>query len=149
MFRGVAKLNLDSKGRLAVPAKHREALLDRGAGKLVVTADPSKCLLIYPQPEWEPIQEKLMSMPSFNARARSLQRLLVGYAEDVEIDSAGRILLSLPLREFAGLEKHVMLVGQGAKFELWDEARWLADREAGLALQGNGELPPEMEGFSL
>lgn len=149
MFRGVAKLNLDSKGRLAVPAKHREALLDRGAGKLVVTADPSKCLLIYPQPEWEPIQDKLMSMPSFNARARSLQRLLVGYAEDVEIDSAGRILLSLPLREFAGLEKHVMLVGQGAKFELWDEARWLADREAGLGLQADGELPPEMEGFSL
>lgn len=149
MFRGVAKLNLDSKGRLAVPAKHREALLDRGAGKLVVTADPSKCLLIYPQPEWEPIQDKLMSMPSFNARARSLQRLLVGYAEDVEIDSAGRILLSLPLREFAGLEKHVMLVGQGAKFELWDEARWLADRETGLTLQADGELPPEMEGFSL
>lgn len=150
MFRGVAKLNLDSKGRLAVPAKHREALLDRGAGKLVVTADPSKCLLIYPQPEWEPIQDRLMSMPSFNARARSLQRLLVGYAEDVEIDSAGRILLSLPLREFAGLEKHVMLVGQGARFELWDEARWLADREAGLALQQSDEaLPPEMEGFSL
>lgn len=149
MFRGVAKLNLDSKGRLAVPAKHRDVLLEQYAGRLIVTADPSKCLLIYPQPEWEPIQQKLMSMPSFNARARSLQRLLVGYAEDVELDSSGRILLSSPLRQFAGLDKHVMLVGQGHKFELWDEEQWVASRDAGLQLQNQDGLPPEMADFSL
>lgn len=149
MFRGVAKLNLDSKGRLAVPAKHRDALLEQCAGKLIVTADPSKCLLIYPQPEWEPIQQKLMSMPSFNARARSLQRLLVGYAEDIEMDSAGRILLSSPLRQFAVLDKHVMLVGQGHKFELWDEAQWNTSRDDGLGLQTQEGLPPEMQDFSL
>ena len=90
-----------------------------------------------------------MSMPSFNARARSLQRLLVGYAEDIDMDSAGRILLSSPLRQFASLDKHVMLVGQGHKFELWDEAQWTVSRDAGLELQDQEGLPPEMQDFSL
>lgn len=149
MFRGVASLNLDSKGRLAVPARYRDALVVHCSGRLVVTADPSRCLLIYPQPEWEPIQEKLMALPSFNRQARSLQRLLVGYAEDVEMDSVGRILISNPLREFAGLDKRVMLVGQGRKFELWDEEKWHLQREQALGGQEDAGLPPEMGGFAL
>jgi MraZ protein len=148
MFRGVAKLNLDSKGRLAVPSRHRDALAVHCGGRLVITADPSQCLLIYPQPDWEPIQEKLMNFASFNKRARDLQRLLVGHAEDVEMDSAGRILVSTPLREFAGLDKVVMLVGQGRKFEAWDEQRWYQQRDAAIAAQ-DSPLPPEMENFSL
>jgi len=148
MFRGVAKLNLDSKGRLAVPSKHRDALAVHCGGRLVITADPSQCLLIYPQPDWEPIQEKLMNFASFNKRARDLQRLLVGHAEDVEMDSAGRILVSTPLREFAGLDKVIMLVGQGRKFEVWDEQRWYQQRDAAIAAQ-DSPLPPEMENFSL
>jgi len=148
MFRGVAKLNLDSKGRLAVPSKHRDALAVHCGGRLVITADPSQCLLIYPQPDWEPIQEKLMNFASFNKRARDLQRLLVGHAEDVEMDSAGRILVSTPLREFAGLDKVIMLVGQGRKFEAWDEQRWYQQRDAAIAAQ-DSPLPPEMENFSL
>lgn len=148
MFRGVAKLNLDSKGRLAVPSKHRDALAVHCGGRLVITADPSQCLLIYPQPDWEPIQEKLMNFASFNKRARDLQRLLVGHAEDVEMDSAGRILVSTPLREFAGLDKVIMLVGQGSKFEVWDEQRWYQQRDAAIAAQ-DSPLPPEMENFSL
>jgi MraZ protein len=148
MFRGVAKLNLDSKGRLAVPSKHRDALAAHCSGRLVITADPSQCLLIYPQPDWEPIQEKLMNFASFNKRARDLQRLLVGHAEDVEMDGAGRILVSTPLREFAALDKVVMLVGQGRKFEVWDEQRWYQQRDAAIAAQ-DSPLPPEMENFSL
>ena len=113
MFRGVAHLSLDSKGRLAVPSRYREALLVRCAGRLVITADFDKCLLVYPLPDWEPIQQKLMSLSSLNPRIRDLQRRLIGYAEDIEIDSAGRVLVSSALRDFAALGKHVVLVGQG------------------------------------
>ena len=148
MFRGVAQLSLDNKGRLAVPSRYREALLVRCAARLVITADSDKCLLIYPLPDWEPIQQKLMGLSSFNPRIRDLQRRLIGYAEDVEMDAAGRVLVSPELREFAALEKNVVLVGQGNKFELWDKERWeqVLERGAGFS---DGDLPPELEGFSL
>ena len=148
MFRGVTALTIDNKGRLAVPARYRDVLQLRAGGKLVVTADSASCLLIYPATDWEPIQERLMSLSSFNSRTRDLQRLLVGNASDVEIDSAGRILLPAPLRKFAGLEKDVALVGQGARFELWDEAKWTTQMDQSIALNENG-IPPELEGFSL
>ena len=148
MFRGVAQLNLDSKGRLAVPSRYREALLVRCAGRLVITADPDKCLLIYPLPDWEPIQQKLMEMSSLNPRIRDLQRQLVGYAEDIELDAAGRLLVSSALREFAALQKSVVLAGQGNKFELWDKEKWEQVLERGSGFS-NGDLPPELEGFSL
>lgn len=148
MFRGVAKLNLDSKGRLAVPAKYQNALQVQCGGRLVITADPSRCLLIYPQPEWEPIQEKLISLSSFNPQIRSLQRLLVGHADDVEMDGSGRLLVPTALREFAGLDKRVVLVGQGRKFELWDEDKWNQQTDEAIAFQ-SGALPSELDGFSL
>ena len=148
MFQGAAQLNLDSKGRLAIPARHRDMLLANCAGKLVLTADPDGCLLMYPEPEWQPIRDKLNKLSSFNARSRALQRRLVGYAENVEMDGAGRVLIPPTLRSYAALDKHVMLVGQGNKFELWDEAKWQAQEEAGLSFM-DGELPPELEGFSL
>ncbi len=148
MFRGVTALTLDSKGRLAMPARHREVLQVRAGGKLVVTADSSSCLLIYAAPDWEPIQEKLMGLSSFNPRTRDLQRLLVGNASDVEMDAAGRILIPAPLRKFVGLEKDVALVGQGARFELWDESKWGEQMERSMALD-ESSIPPELEGFSL
>lgn len=148
MFRGVTQLNLDNKGRVVIPARHRDALLAACNGRLVITADPSRCLLIYPQPEWEPIQQKLMGLSSFNSRMRSLQRLLVGHAEDVDMDAAGRLLISPALREFGELDKRVMLVGQGGKFELWGESRWVAEREQSLSFR-DAEMPEELEGFSL
>jgi MraZ protein len=148
VFRGVTSLTLDSKGRLAVPAKFREVLQLRGAGKLVITADSAVCLLLYPAPDWEPIQQKLMSLSSFNPRTRDLQRLLVGNACDVEVDGAGRILVPGPLRRFAGLEKDVALVGQGARFELWDEAKWATQMEKSSA-PGEDDIPADLEGFSL
>jgi MraZ protein len=148
MFRGVTQLSLDAKGRLAIPAKYRSGLMSFCEGRLVITADPSKCLLIYPQPAWEPIEQKLNNLSSFDPRTRGLQRLLVGNASDVEMDAAGRILVSSPLRQFAGLSKEVILVGQGAKFELWDEEQWNVQIDNALSFR-DGDMPSELDGFSL
>ena len=148
MFQGAAQLNLDSKGRLAIPARHRDLLLAHCAGQLVLTADADGCLLFYPQPEWEPIRDKLLKMSALDPRIRALQRRLIGYAEEVEMDAAGRVLISSALRTYATLDKRVMLIGQGNKFELWDEEKWTAQQEIELSF-ANGELPKELEGFTL
>ena len=148
MFRGVSHLALDSKGRLAVPAKHRDSLASESDGRVILTADPSHCLLVYPLTQWEPIQKRLMALSSFNDKIRGLQRLLVGHADDVELDGSGRILVPPALRQYAALDKRVVLVGQGNKFELWDEARRL-DQTAQLVAFPIGGLPPELDGFSL
>ena len=148
MFRGTTNLSMDVKGRLAVPAKHRETLLAQGSGKVVLTAHPHACLLLYPQPAWEPIEAKMMALSSFDKQSSGLQRLLVGYAEDIELDSAGRLLVSPTLREFAGLEKEVMLVGQGSHFEMWNMEAWRKQLDS--IMGGDGiEMPAELEGFSL
>ena len=148
MFRGVATVSLDSKSRLVVPARYRDVLLVNGSGRVVVTADPTRCLLLYPLPEWEPIEKKLNGLSDFNPRTRGLKQLLVGYAHDMDMDGAGRILLPPMLKKFAELDKSVVMVGQGGKIELWNEARW-ADK-IGQALEfGDDALPPELEGFTL
>jgi transcriptional regulator MraZ len=148
VFRGVTHLALDNKGRLAVPAKHRDSLASPGDGKLVLTADPSHCLLLYPLPAWEPIQQRLMALSSFDPNTRALQRLIVGHADDVVLDGAGRILVPPALRQYAALDKHVVLVGQGNKFELWDQQNWLERTEQAVLFPA-GVLPPELDGFSL
>jgi MraZ protein len=148
VFRGVTALALDAKGRLAIPARHRDALAPAGNGHLVLTADPSRCLLLYPLAAWEPIQARLMALSSFNEKIRSLQRLLVGHADDVEMDAAGRILVPPELRKYASLDRRVVLVGQGQKFELWDEAQWEVTTAQAVAFPAGG-LPPELDGFSL
>ena len=124
MYRGVTLLNLDGKSRVAVPTKYREALLTESKGSVVLTAHPHGCLLLYPQVAWEPIQNKIMQLSSFDKKSSKLQRLLVGYAEDVSIDGSGRILISAELRNFSKIEKTIMLVGQGSHFELWSEEAW-------------------------
>lgn len=137
---------------MAMPARHRERLIERSEGKLVVTIDTDeRCLLIYPLPEWELIEAKLDALPSFNTQARRVQRLLIGHATDTEMDSNGRILLPPPLRQYAGLEKKVVLIGQGKKFELWDEGHWNASREQWLEQEtgDEGEVPPELQSLSL
>lgn len=148
MFRGISHLNLDVKGRLAVPARHREALTERCAGHVVITADADRCLLVYPLPDWELIQQKLEGLSNLDARVRELQRRLIGFAVDVDMDGAGRILISPALREYANLDKEVVLVGQGKKFELWNQDNWeqMIAKAGGF---GAGGLPPELEGFSL
>lgn len=146
MFRGATNLSMDAKGRLAVPARHRDALFTQSSGNMVLTAHPHRCLLLYPQPAWEPIQAKMMGLSSFDKQSSALQRLLVGYAEDLTLDNAGRLLVSPVLREFAGLEKEVMLVGQGSHFELWNMEAW---HKQLLNVTGEIEMPAELEGFSL
>jgi MraZ protein len=147
----VTQLALDAKGRLAIPGKHRAALAGSADGPdrtLIVTADPSRCLLLYPRATWEPIQSRLMALSSFNEQIRGLQRLLVGHADEVDIDGAGRILVPPALRQYAGLEHRVVLVGQGSKFELWDEAKWQQETARAITFPA-GDLPPELDGFSL
>ncbi len=151
VFRGVTHLALDAKGRLAIPAKHRVALAQPDTtppGALVLTGDPSRCLLLYTRAAWKPIQARLMALSSFNAEIRGLQRLLVGHADDVDIDGAGRILVPPALRQYAGLDHRVVLVGQGNKFELWDEVKWLEQTARAITFPAGG-LPPELDGFSL
>jgi 16S rRNA (cytosine1402-N4)-methyltransferase len=124
MFRGANKLTLDVKGRLVMPTRYRERLQERCGGNLVVTVDKDQCLLIYPLPDWEDIERKLNKLPTLNPQVRRLQRLMIGHATDLELDSHGRLLLPANLREFGQLTRDAMLIGQGLRFELWDEARW-------------------------
>lgn len=152
MFRGVNTIMLDAKGRLSIPTRYREALTRHCNGQMVMTVDRDHCLLLYPLPDWEEIERKLVKLPSFNQQARRLQRLLIGHATECELDSAGRILIPPPLREFAALNKTVVLIGQGNKFELWDEATWSARRGEWLTQEGesgDGNLTGGLESLSL
>ena len=135
---------------MVMPTRYREQIAELAQGRLVITVDKDQCLLIYPLPEWEQIERKLMSLPSLNATARRLQRLMVGHATDLPIDGHGRVLLPPELREFAKLTRHGMLIGQGNRFELWDETRWTERRDAWLASEEAGtDLPSELESLSL
>ena len=151
MFRGVNTLTLDIKGRLAIPKKYRETLQQCCASQLVVTIDKDRCLLIYPLPEWQEIERKLNQLPSFNKAARSLQRLYIGHASDVEMDVQGRLLLPPELRSFANLQKQAVLIGQGNKFELWDEEAWNRQRDAWLEETDleNLDLPADFDTLSI
>ena len=144
MFRGVQHINLDAKGRLSVPARQRESLLDISAGSVVVTIDTqSSCLVLYPLREWERIERDIQNLPTLNPAIRRFQRLVLGYASDLDLDSNGRILLPGAVREYAHLEKRVVLVGQGNKLELWSESLWEAECEAALAAEED-DLPAEL-----
>jgi len=154
MFRGATKVTLDDKGRMVMPTRYREQISVESAGKLVVTIDVAtddreRCLLIYPAPEWDKTERKLMSLPTLHPKSRKLQRLMVGHAADVDLDGHGRFLLSQELRDFAGLQKAGMLIGQGKRFELWDETRWNEQRDEWLK---SGEtltdLPSELDSLS-
>ena len=152
MFRGVAELNLDAKGRMTMPTRYRERLMESCAGRLVITIDiAEKCLAIYPLNEWEPIQQKLDNLSSFNAKSAMVKRMLMGNATDVEMDGNGRILIPPKLRKHASLDKKVVMTGQGKKFELWDEESWDARSEAwqAEAVIDAGEMPAELENLSL
>lgn len=149
MFRGATQITLDAKGRLAIPTRYRERIAARCGGQLVVTVDKDYCLLVYPFPDWEDIERKLVALPSFDKQARRLQRLMVGYATEIEMDGSGRILLPRELREFAGLDKQAILLGQGNKFELWDEESWNEKRDAWLNDEDDMDLSSELESLSL
>jgi MraZ protein len=143
---GAAVITLDAKGRVAIPTRHRDALLE-GGKSLVLTAHPDGCVLIYPAPAWEPVRARVEAFPSFHPQASWWKRLLLGFEEHIAADGAGRILLPPALRQHAKLEREAMMVGQGRYFELWDSGIWSA--KLGQALAGAGGLPPGIEDFSL
>lgn len=125
-FRGASNLSLDAKGRVVLPARYREQLSEICNCQLVVTIDIDQpCLLIYPLNEWEIVEQKINALPGgVNKAVRRIQRKLIGYATDIEVNESGRLLLTAPLRNYARLDKKVVLIGQGNKFELWDEQLW-------------------------
>jgi MraZ protein len=145
-FHGAAVITLDAKGRIAIPTRHRDALLSAGK-TLVLTAHPDGCALLYPESAWERVRSQVEKFPSFHAQASWWKRLLLGFEEHVAPDNAGRMLVSNALRQHAKLEREAMLVGQGHYFELWDSGVWSAKLAA--ALSTSGTPPPGMEGFSL
>ncbi len=152
MFRGLNAVNLDTKGRIAIPTRYREQLQQDCESHLVVTIDTeSSCLLLYPLYEWEIIEAKVQALPSFNQTARRIQRLLIGHATEIDMDGNGRILLPPLLRDYANLEKRTMLVGQGRKFEIWDEQQWHRERERWLSEEATNvdDLPDELKNISL
>jgi MraZ protein len=132
---------LDAKGRISIPTRYRDALAEQAGGSLTLTRHPDGCLLVYPRPEWEKKREQIAAFPM---GARSLQRLLLGNAQDVEIDASGRVLIAPELRTVSGMTRDVMLLGMGAHFELWDAAA-LARREAEDLAQG---MPDVLNQFS-
>jgi MraZ protein len=151
MFRGENKVTLDAKGRLALPTRYREGIVEDAAGHLVLTIDHSdRCLLLYTLPDWEEIERKLSKLPALNPLARGLQRLMIGHAAELELDSSSRVLIPPNLRDYAGLTRDVVLSGQGTRFELWDEALWAAQREASIKLHQSGQaLTPELSAILL
>lgn len=151
MFRGATKITLDAKGRMAIPARYRERLSAGCAGQLICTVDPEYCLLVYPLPDWEELERKLVRLPSLKPKARRLQRLMLGYASELELDGHGRVLIPRELREFASLDREAILIGQGNKFELWDLTRWNERRDQWLAEDAESglDLPAELESLSL
>lgn len=139
MFRGISSVTMDAKGRMALPARYRDAVAVANDGRIVVTIDMREsCLLLYPLAEWELVQGKLENLSNINPQARLLQRLLIGHATDLELDAAGRLLLPSMLRDFGGLKKKLVLVGQGNKIEIWSADHWQQRldlwREEGAAL---------------
>jgi MraZ protein len=155
MYRGINAVNLDSKGRVMLPARYREALSQEKESigeKLIVTIDTeSPCLLLYPLVEWQKIEEKIQALSSFNKATRRIQRLLIGHATEVEVDNSGRVLLPPLLREYASLEKDIVLIGQGNKFEIWDKKYWQKHRDEWLAEEADSatDIPPELQSLAL
>jgi MraZ protein len=141
VFQGASALNLDAKGRMSVPAKHRDALMIQCEGRLTLTKHPHGCLLFFPRPVWEQHREQIAAWPM---SARAWQRIFLGNASDVEMDSAGRILIAPELRTAAGITRDVMLLGMGSHFEIWDAAK-LAENEAQAIANG---MPDALADFS-
>ncbi|MEM7366070.1 MAG: division/cell wall cluster transcriptional repressor MraZ [Pseudomonadota bacterium] len=153
MFRGVSYVTIDAKGRMAVPVRYREQLSQLCNGEVVVTIDTEEnCLMLYPLPAWNDVERKIEALPTFNAAAKRIQRLLIGHATDIQMDGSGRLLLPAPLREYALMEKKLVLLGQINKIEIWSESHWLSRREQLIAVKdesSEGDQPDFLETLSL
>jgi len=132
MFRGLNKISLDTKGRISIPTKYRSELATYGSNKLICTIDIDQCLLLYPKKIWLKIEKTIMELPSLDRSSRMLQRLMVGHASELALDSHNRILVPLELREFTGIKKSAMFIGQGQRFEIWNYQSWNKSRDSWL-----------------
>ena len=141
MFQGASAINLDVKGRMSIPARHRDAFAIQYEGRLTLTKHPDGCLLLFPRPVWESHREQIVGWPM---QARAWQRIFLGNASDVELDSAGRILIAPELRSAAGLTRDVMLLGMGNRFEIWDAVRHAESEAQAIA----GGMPDVLSNFS-
>ena len=141
MFQGASSLSLDAKGRLSMPTRHRDALVQLGGGQLTITKHPDGCLMVFPRPAWEAFRERIAQLPM---QAQWWKRIFLGNAMDVELDATGRVLVSPELREAAGLARDVVLLGMGSHFELWDKASY--DAKEAQAMQA--EMPDVFKDFS-
>ena len=148
MFRGLNKISVDAKGRVSIPTKYRSELIKISNNELICTIDLDHCLLLYPLKHWLKIEEKIMKLPSLDNSSRKLQRLLVGHAVEIEIDSSSRILIPSELREFSKINKEAMFIGQGKRFEIWDYFTWTKSREKWLQKE-KFSLPKDFEMLSL
>lgn len=141
MFRGATAINLDNKGRLAIPTRYRAELVEKHQGILICTVDIRQpCLLLYPLHEWEIVEQKLLQLSNFDPAQRRVQRVMQGFATECEMDSNGRILLSSTLRQHAQLDKEIMLVGQLNKFEIWQDKQWQTQIADDLAVGYSAEM---------
>lgn len=152
MYRGVNQLKVDGKGRMALPTRYREELVDRCNGSLVATVSTTsdQCLWMYPLDEWEEVEKQINKLPSLNPKHVKFKRYFLGYAADVDMDKTGRILLPPSLRDFARIEKEIHLVGQGKKFEIWNSRDWEAGCDDWLNQSAEDIVPtPDMEELQL
>lgn len=150
MFIGGNIVNLDVKGRLALPTRYRANLIERCDGRVVITVHGDRCLLLYPAPDWDEIERKLVRLPNQNKRTRTLQRMLLGHATELDMDKNGRILIPPRLREFAELGKKAVLAGMGNKFEIWNEDAWEKNRGDWMSdAQADDDLPDSLESLTL
>ena len=152
MYRGVNQLKVDGKGRMALPTRYREELVERCGGSLVVTVNTTSdhCLWMYPLDEWEVVEQQVNKLPSLNPKHIKFKRYFLGYASDVEMDKTGRILLPPSLREFARIDREIHLIGQGNKFEIWNSTDWEAGCDDWLNQSADDIVPtPDMEELQL
>ena len=148
MFQGSTALTLDAKGRLAIPTRHRELINGESSGKLVLTGHPDGCLLLYQAATFEHVRARLLEVSDANSRVACWKRVIVGMAEEIEPDAQGRVLITPELRKYAGMEKQLMMVGQGNRFEVWCEAAWNQQLEQ-IRAQSGQAMPQSMEAFTL
>ena len=152
MFRGIQNINMDAKGRMAMPARYRDALNSDHAPQLIATIDAqSRCLLLYPLHTWEDIEKQLQDLPALNPATRRITRLVLGHATELDLDANGRVRIPSVLQDYAQLDKKLVLVGQGKKFELWSEGNWQAECDQAMADANSGllELPDEFANLVL
>lgn len=147
MFRGISKVSLDAKGRFAIPTRFRAPIQAESDGRLVITIETvDPCLLLFTLPDWSTFEKALSRLPTLNPNVRRMQRMMIGHADDVDMDGQGRVLIPPMHRELVGLDKKIVLTGQRGRFEIWSDTTWSESlegwRQAETDLRQSGEADP-------